>query len=164
MKVPDSFNLSFNAALVAARARVKEKETTMPAVKNDKEHPTTLHMKVAEAITELAPTVIDKTARKIADDLIDKRTDLLVQVYRKRDKFVKEFDKIRPKPDRFDEDGKSIGPASFTKEDIDKRRQLKDKITKCETAINRAIDKEDYSDVQNLANDKDTEEGSGDTK
>jgi len=137
----------------------------MPAVKdNDKKHPTSLHMKVAEMITELAPTVEDKTARKIANELMDHRTDILVQVYRKRDKFVKELDKIRSKTDRFDEEGKPIGPASFTKDDIDKRKHLKDKITKCENAINKAITDGKYDDVQNLANDKDTNEDSGDTK
>lgn len=135
----------------------------MVDLKKDTKHPTTVHMKVAEGISALAPSVEEAVVDTLVDREKKRRSLAIVQVFDKRDTLINDLNKIRPKSDRFDEEGKPIGNPSFTKDEVEKRRKLKEQISKCENAINKAIDKQDYADVYNLSTGKNTEEGPGQT-
>src|SRR6266404_638094 len=129
--------------------------------KKDVKYPTSVHMKVAEVISTLAPSVEEAVVDILVDREKKRRATAIVQVFDKRDSLLNDLNKIRPKNDRFTEEGKPIGEPSFNKDDIEKRKKLKDQIVKCENAINKAIEKQDYSDVYNLSSGKNTEEGTG---
>ena len=120
---------------------------------------TTLHNRIAEMMVELNKQLEEDSARALATERQKYQVDIICQVYRKHDKLVAAYDKIRPKAERFDEDHKPIGPLSFSKEDVEKRKKLKERIQKCENAINKIGDGNgDVSDAINIANSKDTEE------
>lgn len=128
--------------------------------KKDTKHPTSVHMKVADGISALAPSVEEAVVDTLVEREKKRRAAAIVQVFDKRDVLLNDLNKIRPKNDRFTEEGKPIGEPSFNKDDTEKRKKLKDQIAKCENAINKAIEKQDYTDVYNLSSGKNTEEGS----
>jgi hypothetical protein len=135
---------------------VNQRESNMPAVVNhkDKEHPTTVHSKVAEAITNLGPS----TEEKIVDTIVDRekvrRANAWVQVWDILTKLQNDLKKIKPQHLHYDDEGKGVGEPHFSKQQADERKKLQDQINKRVNALNKALEKEEWDDVFNLASNK----------
>ena len=110
---------------------------------------------VAAKIAAIAPRVETELVEAIVDKRVEKMVSSLMSCLDKLETAEKEFTKLGPDNIFFDGDGKKIDEA-FSKKRVEERGKAQGKITKLTNAINKAIDKGDYSDVYNLAAGKDT--------
>lgn len=118
-------------------------------------------VKMAESVAKVNSRVSDRAVEIASEKLLETRALIIVQVIEKIDELRHSLDKIRSKHTRFDKDGKGVGEPDFSKEDIEKRRATLSKIDKYENAVNKAIDKGDYFDVNTIIGGKDKGENTG---
>jgi hypothetical protein len=112
----------------------------------------TLQMKVAERVTELAPTILDQAVDVLAQKEIARAVDIVTQGINKLDELSKELKKIdKPDVNNYDGDGNLIG-ESWTKGRLDQRKKLIDRIAKLERVVSKAAtgDKEAINQVPKL--------------
>jgi len=114
----------------------------------------TIRMKVAERIAEIIPRVETEVVEHMIQKEVDKRTNATIQVLAKLDDAERDLRKAGPDVQQFDENGKKTH-ESFSKARIEQRNKLKGKIAKFTGAITKAYDKDDWSDLFNLAGGKD---------
>lgn len=124
----------------------------MPIVHVNREYPTSVHAKTAELIRDLNPAVEQQVIDTLVNVEKNRRASAIVQVLDMASRLENDLNRIRPTHNHFDIDGKGIGEPGFTKDQFEKRKSLKEKIQKRFNAVNKALEKGDYSDVYNLAN------------
>lgn len=116
--------------------------------------------KVAEQIAAISPKVEDSVVGVLVQRELTKRSDALVIVIDNLSKLELDLRKIKPDMDFYDEDG-TLSASSFSKAKNEEKKKLVEKIAKHTNAINKALDKGEFSDVYNLKNQK--QGGSGDS-
>lgn len=120
--------------------------------------------KIASAIASVAPQVEDQVVDTMVQRQLKKRADALVQVMDKVDQMKKDLSKVRPDQVAYDKEGKEVD-ATFSKAKITEKQKLEKAIGKFEGAINKALEKNDYGDLYNLASGKaPAEDKPGDTE
>lgn len=122
----------------------------------------TIQTAVAEKIVNLGPSVESKVIDVMVDKELTRRSDALVSVIGKLEQEEKSFNKLRADAKTYDEKGAVISEY-FTKARIDERQKSTKKITKMTAAINKALEKGDFSDVYNFASGKEPADNAGDT-
>lgn len=77
------------------------------------------------------------------------RAELLSAALVERKKTEAEIRKINPEVKTYDEDGKVLS-ETYTKQQVDDRKKLKDKLAKVDKEISKAITDADYEGLKNL--------------
>lgn len=108
---------------------------------------------VSERIAKSGPEVAEKVIEHLATREVNRRTDAVLKGFDKLEELEKEFRKLRPDVVSYDEAGK-VANSTWSAEQLKKRNELKQKIEKLTNTIDRALVKEDYSDLYNLINQK----------
>lgn len=108
---------------------------------------------VVAQITGLSPRVEASVVDVLVQRELTRRSEAIVQCFDKVDKLVKELRKVRPDQVVFDETGKQVA-ALYSKPILEARTKLEQQIEKIEKAIQKALDKQDFSDVYSLCQDK----------
>lgn len=106
---------------------------------------------VASKIADLGPSVEAQVVDTLVQREIDRRSEALVKIIDLHSKLEMDLKKIHPDQKSFDEAGKEVS-STFSKNKYEEKKKLTEKITKFENAINKALEKKDFSDVYNLAN------------
>lgn len=104
----------------------------------------------AERIGNLGPSVVDGVVEVLVEREIKKRVDALTIAIDKLAKMEGDFRKLGPDVKTFDEAGAETS-SSYSANRSKERKEAKEKITKLTNAINKALEKKDFSDVYNLA-------------
>lgn len=137
---------SFCVGLFRDKERNATKGFIMP-MKN------TITEAVVAQITGLSPRVEASVVDVLVQRELTRRSEAIVQCFDKVDKLVKELRKVRPDQVVFDETGKQVA-ALYSKPILEARTKLEQQIEKIEKAIQKALDKQDFSDVYSLCQDK----------
>lgn len=120
--------------------------------------------KIAEQLAELSPSVEAQVISTMTEREIDKRANAIVTVLDKASKLKNDLNKCRPDQIMYDTEGKKVSEG-FSKAKLDERNKILAVIKKHDDAINKALEKQDFADVYNLAGGKDSkgsgEEGGG---
>ena len=125
---------------------------------------TTIRERVATEISTLAPRLETELVDALVEREVEKRTKALVQVIDKLTKEEADLKKLGADNVSYDDAGKKVS-ESFSKKRIDERGKANGRIQKLTNAINKALDKNDYSDLYNFASGKDPESsGAGDSE
>lgn len=120
--------------------------------------------KVAQEIAALAPRLESELVDHLVDREVEKRTKSLVNVLDKLMTLESEAKKLGEDIVAYDETGKAISKM-FSKKRIEERAKNRGRIQKHINAINKALEKNDYSDLNQLAAGKDTaESGTGNSE
>lgn len=77
------------------------------------------------------------------------RADMLSNALIERKKLEGEIKKVRPDVKTYDEDGKILS-ESYTKQQVDDLKKLKEKLQKLDKELNKAITEADYEGLKNL--------------
>jgi len=111
--------------------------------------------KIADQITNIAPSVIDQVVESVVMRETNKRAEAIVRVIDKLDAAEKEFRKI-DKPDQiFYNDKNEVDVAVFSEGRKNERLKKTKLIERLNNAITKAIEKGDMQDVYNMAGGKD---------
>lgn len=122
----------------------------------------TIQTAVAERIVGLGPSVEDKVINVMVDKELTRRSDALVSVIGKLEQEERSFRKLGADQKTYDEKG-GVVATYFSKGRVDERQKAEKKITKMTSAINKALEKGDFSDVYNFASGKEPADNAGDT-
>lgn len=114
-----------------------------------------IRVAVGEQLAKIAPRVETEVVEAIVDKGVEKRVNALISCLDKLETADKELSKLGPDDVKYDDKGAKTDEF-FTKKRVDERAKAQGKINKLTNAINKALDKGDYSDVYNLAAGKDT--------
>jgi len=117
-----------------------------------------VQVKVAEQIAEISPRVETKVVDVLVVRELDRRSNALVQVIDQLAKLEQDQRKLGPDQVTYNDKGEKA-TETYSKQRTEERKKLTDKITKYTNTINKALEKGDFKDVYNLANNK-----GGDTK
>lgn len=90
--------------------------------------------------------VIEHFAKKEAD----KQANAMISAINQLSTLQHELNRIRPQHTAFDVDGNPVGEPTYTKEQVESRKKLRDQIDKLERALNKADDNGDFGDLYNL--------------
>ena len=110
-----------------------------------------VQQKIATQIAELAPSVEETVVNTLVERELAKRSEAVVQCMDTLAKLEGDLRKTKPDQVSFDNDGKIIS-ESFSKSKFEEKKKLIDRIGKYTSAITKAIEKADFSDVYNLKN------------
>lgn len=111
--------------------------------------------KVAEQIALLGPSIEDKVTDVLVEREKEKRANALVKVIDFYAQVEKELKKIKPDLSYMTEDNK-VTPM-FSKTRLEELNKAKQKVERHARAIEKALDKKDFSDVYNIAAGKEPE-------
>lgn len=114
---------------------------------------------VADQIKTLNPRVEEAVVDTLVEREIEKRSHALVILLDRIAVLEKELKKIKPDQLTFKKDGTLIS-ESWSKNQLETRNKTEGKIKKITDAINKALIEKDFSNVYQLANEK---EGGGDS-
>lgn len=108
-----------------------------------------VQIKVAESITNIAPKVEDKVVDALVDRELEKRSTALVSAMDKLTKLETELNKFKADQVSYNDAGEKVS-ETFSKAKLEERTKLNGKIIKMTNAINKALEKSDFSDVYNI--------------
>lgn len=112
----------------------------------------TVYDKIAEQITSLAPQVEADVVDALVQRELNKRSEAVVIVMDQLSKLELDLRKIKP-DQTFDGEGKVVS-ETYTKAKFEELKKLREKITKFSSAITKALEKADFTDVYNIKNQK----------
>ena len=114
----------------------------------------TIHEQVAEKLSGISPAVSERVVDTLVEKEVNRRVEMITQGLAKLSDMEREMRKLnKPDVETFNHDG-SPANVGFTKQkldDISKQQQKMDKLTK---ALDNAIDKGDFGDLNNLVQNK----------
>ena len=110
-----------------------------------------VQQKIATQIAELAPSVEEAVVNTLVERELTKRSEAVVQCMDTLGKLEGDIRKIKPDQVSYDSDGKIIS-ESFSRNKFEEKKKLIERIGKYTSAITKAIEKADFSDVYNLKN------------
>ena len=110
-----------------------------------------IRAKIGEEIKNLAPKIEVAIVTHLADKERTRRTDAWLKVFDQLDKAEKDLDKLRPDQSSFDENG-AKQTEWYSKTRADDRKKLGERIVKLKGALNKSIEKGEWKDVFDLAN------------
>lgn len=114
----------------------------------------TIQNKIAEQISTLAPAVEDEVVKALVNRQLNKRSTAVVSAVDLLERLEIDLRKINPEK-TYDKDGNVVSEY-YTKQKLEERNKLLQKIEKLNKALNKALEKSDYGDLYNL--------GSGESK
>lgn len=121
----------------------------------------TLQEQVADSLASVSEPVRAAVVSTIVAREVEKKSKILVQALDLLSTAEKDFKKIdRPDVEIFDEEEKAAA-TYFSKTRVEERRKQRERINKIKGAIEKALTKGDYGDINNLANSK-PQQSSGD--
>lgn len=110
---------------------------------------------VAEKIASSTNTVIDAVVNTLAEKEVARRIDAVTKVYNLINENTKQLSKMKADVIVYDENSVVIS-SNWTKGALDSRKKLVDKHNKLNNALAKALDKNDFSDLFNLASGKES--------
>lgn len=111
---------------------------------------TTIREAVGEVLGNLSERTRNQVVEHFAAKEATKQATALIAGLDKLSQLEGERRKIKPTYAGFDIDGKGIGEAVFTKEQVEQNKKLGEQIEKLTKAINKADEKADFGDLYNL--------------
>ncbi len=106
-------------------------------------------IKVAEQIAAAGSAILGKVVDKLASAEIEKRADSLLNAVNAAVTTKRELQKIKPDVINYDGEGKEL-PGVYSKGKIDEKKKLEEKLAKIEAAVEKAVNKNDFSGVLGL--------------
>lgn len=107
---------------------------------------------VAAGVSSLGARTRESVVEHFAQAQADKQAKALISGLEKLTTMERDLQKInKPDVQTFNEDG-TVASATFSKERIEERKKLNEKIEKLTKAINKADESDDFGDLYNLAN------------
>jgi len=107
--------------------------------------------KVAEQLSSSGDVITGRVIAHLVEREVSKRSEAVIRALDVLDKLIKESKKIKPDLVAFGDDGKVIS-QSWSKQKIDERDANNAKIAKTQSVIDKALERNDYSDLFNLVN------------
>ncbi len=105
--------------------------------------------KVAASITDAGPAILSKVIDKLASLEIEKRADALLNGVNAAISAKRELQKIKPDQQSFDASGKVV-TETYSKAKVEERKKAEEKLAKIEAAVEKAVNKNDFSGVLGL--------------
>lgn len=105
---------------------------------------------VAERLGDLSGRTREQVVEHFAAIEAGKQAQSIIAGLDKLAALENERRRIKPAYAGFDLEGKGIGDAVFTQEQVKQNKELGEKIEKLERAINKADEKADFGDLYNL--------------
>ena len=105
---------------------------------------------VAERIKNIAPEVSDKVVEHLVTKELNRRSEAIIYGFGELDKMKNELKKTKPDVVAYNLDG-TIASANWSKQKLDDKNKLEQKMEKLTKAIDKALVDNDYSDLYNLA-------------
>lgn len=112
--------------------------------------PTTIREAIGERLKDIAGNVEDQIINVFVDREVDRRAKAVVNVIDQTIKMEQDLRKLKPDVVTYSDNG-DVATSSWTKAKLDEKKKLEERIQKFANAVNKAIDKDDYSDVFNLS-------------
>jgi len=109
----------------------------------------TLQQAVAERIAGSGDAVLERVAEHFADETIKKRVDQVKQAMTQLDNLERDLRKIKADQVAYDESGKVVHTL-YSREKLEERKKLTQRIEKVQRAIDKALTKGDYGDIGGL--------------
>lgn len=112
-----------------------------------------IHEILGDQFARCAPQVTERVVNVLVDREVSKRADAIVKVLDKLAELHKDSFRIKADVVSFDDQGKVVS-ATWSKDQLEKKKKNTEQILKFERAIDKATDdkKPDMADVYNLAN------------
>ena len=122
-----------------------------------------VQIKVAEQVAHLGPAIEDKVVDVMVSRERDKRSEALVKVLDLHQQAEKDLNKVRPDLSYMGEDGKVT--QMYSKQQLENLNKAKKRVENIAGAINKALEKKDFSNVYNFAQGKEpvADDSAGDT-
>lgn len=98
---------------------------------------------VDKGLVSSVSVVLDNLVKVRVDAENDRREKALTKVLVEYEKLESDLNKIRPQADRFNNNGDAVGEPTFTKEQIDSRKKLKEKLGNLEAAMAKFVNEGD---------------------
>lgn len=109
---------------------------------------------VSQRIADSGPKIFDKVVDILAEEIITKRVKQIVEAQTEYEKLEKEFKKLVPDVVSYDGEGK-VASENFSKSRIDARSKATKRMEKIKAAIDKALENNDFSGMNNLGNGND---------
>lgn len=106
---------------------------------------------VTSALANSGETVRQKVIDTLVDQELNKRSEAIVRGLNEQSKLKKEAFKIKPDILAYDDQGQEVS-ANWSKAKLEEKKKNEDKLSKLEKALEKALDKNDYGDLNNLLN------------
>lgn len=105
--------------------------------------------KVAANIADAGPAILGKVIDKLASAEIEKRADALLNAVNAAIATKRELYKVKPDLVAYNADGK-VASENWTKPKLEEKKKLEEKLAKIEAAVDKAVNKNDFSGVLGL--------------
>lgn len=105
---------------------------------------------VAAGVASLGARTRESVVEHFAAAQATKQAEALIKGLEKLTQLERDGYKIKPTFAGYDADGKPVGDAVFTKEQIEERKKNAEQIEKLTKAIAKADDNDDFGDLYNL--------------
>lgn len=105
--------------------------------------------KVAANIADAGPAILGKVIDKLASAEIEKRADALLNAVNAAIATKRELYKVKPDIVAYSGDGK-VATENWSKAKLDEKKKLEEKLAKIEAAVDKAVNKNDFSGVLGL--------------
>ena len=111
----------------------------------------TIGEQVAEQLGNSGIQITERVITHLVEKEVSRRAEAIIKALSNLDALDKEGRKIKPDLVGYDDAGKIIS-QSWSKQKIDERNVNIAKIAKLQAAIDKALDKNDFSDLFNMVN------------
>lgn len=123
---------------------------------------------IRQAVTDKLNNSGESVKSRVIDSLVEstlkKRVQQITDAMSELDKLEKDMRRLKPDIVAYNEDS-SIASQAFSKKVLDERKKISDRTEKLKRAIDKALDKNDYSDLNKVSGGgKDTSDDSGSTE
>ena len=108
-----------------------------------------INQKVAERIAGSNEKIQESVVEHLAGKEIERRTNAVIKVFSELAALEKEVSKIKPDLSQYDSNGDLV-VENWSKSKLDERNKKIDKRNKLTAALDKALDKNDFSDLLNV--------------
>ena len=108
-----------------------------------------INQKVAEKITGSNEKIKEGLIEHLAGKEIERRTNAVIKVFSELTALEKEIVKIKPDLNQYDTNGLLV-IENWSKDKLTERNKKIEKINKLTAALDKALDKNDFSDLLNV--------------
>ena len=108
-----------------------------------------INQKVAERIAGSNEKIQESVVEHLASKELERRTNAVIKVFAELAALEKEVSKIKPDLAQYDSNGDLV-VENWSKAKLDERNKKIDKKNKLTAALDKALDKNDFSDLLNV--------------
>ena len=108
-----------------------------------------INQKVAERIAGSNEKIQESVVEHLASKELERRTNAVIKVFAELAALEKEVSKIKPDLPQYDSNGDLV-VENWSKAKLDERNKKIDKKNKLTAALDKALDKNDFSDLLNV--------------